>query len=110
MEIELRVGGCGMNELLEYHGETLDVRWRHLQAIRAARKRRCDGMKATDLEGKLRAAYQHGRMDFLAGMPCHPAIPAAWCGGLTELQIKIIQHSWVDGWLNESQTQERLPA
>jgi len=56
----------------------------------------------TNFESKLKAAYEHGRMDFNAGGPCKPTIPISWCEGLSEVQIKLIQQSWVDGWHNES--------
>jgi len=56
----------------------------------------------TSIESKLKAAYEHGRMDFLAGADCDPKIPSGFCSGLSELQIKIVKQSWVEGWHNES--------
>jgi len=73
-----------------------DERWPHLQDIQAAIKR-------SVLEGKMRAAYEHGRRDYRAGAICKPTIPMSWCDGLSELQRKFIELSWVDGWHNESQ-------
>jgi len=59
----------------------------------------------TGFESKLKAAYEHGRMDFRAGAPCNPETPKAIYSGLSELLRNIIVQSWVDGWHNESLTQ-----
>jgi len=56
----------------------------------------------TNLESKLKAAYEHGRMDFWAGAACDPKIPHGFCSGLSEGQKKLLAVSWVDGWHNES--------
>jgi len=60
-------------------------------------------MRMVNLESKMRAAYTHGHLDYRAGGPCKPRIPTKWCDGLSELQKKFIELSWVDGWHNESQ-------
>jgi len=59
-------------------------------------------MIATSFESKLKAAYQHGRMDFLAGAPCDPKTPLAVYSHLGEGDKKLIAESWMDGWHNES--------
>ena len=63
----------------------------------------------TSLESKINAAYQHGRMDFLAGAPCNPQVPPGFCIGLSEEQNKQIAESWADGWHNESLMLGDLP-
>ena len=60
-------------------------------------------MITTGLEGKLNAAYQHGRMDFRAGAPCDPIMPLVVYDGLSELQRNLVMQCWVDGWFSESQ-------
>ena len=59
----------------------------------------------TTLESKIMAAYEHGRMDFLAGATCVPTIPPAFCSGLSSLHKNLVRSCWVDGWLYESLTE-----
>jgi len=60
------------------------------------------------LESKLKAAYQHGHMDFLAGSPCDPKTALAVYSNLSEEDKKLIAESWIDGWHNESLRQSLL--
>ena len=66
-----------------------------------------------NFEGKAEAAYQHGRMDFLAGAPRDPKIPPGFCNGLNGEQKKLLKESWIQGWMYECVTQslsDGLPA
>jgi hypothetical protein len=70
-------------------------------------------MRATSIESKCNAAYQHGRMDFRAGAPCDPKTPLTVYSNLSEEDKKLIAESWLNGWHNESLMQslpEGLPA
>ena len=57
---------------------------------------------ATSFESKLKAAYEHGRMDFLAGASCDPKTPLAVYDNLGAPHKKLIAESWLNGWHNES--------
>ena len=64
-------------------------------------------------ESKVKASYEHGKLDFYAGIPCDPDIPLKIYSDLDEEQKKIIQNSWKEGWLLECSLQslpERYPA
>jgi len=54
------------------------------------------------LENKAQAAYEHGRLDFLAGAPCDPLTPLQVYHDLSEDQKIDIMEAWVNGWTNES--------
>jgi hypothetical protein len=61
------------------------------------------------LEIKLKTAYEHGRLDFLAGAPCNPDTPLIVYDNLSSVQQAVIKQAWVDGWIDESLMQE-IPA
>ena len=52
-------------------------------------------------ESKIKAAYQHGRMDFLAGAPCKAETPLFVYDNLDEKQKIQISLSWIGGWKDE---------
>jgi len=57
------------------------------------------------LENKIIAAYQHGRLDFLAGAPCNAETPLFVYRDLTEKQKIKVSLAWIGGWndqMNES--------
>jgi len=56
----------------------------------------------TTLESKLKAVYEHGRIDFRVGASCKPEIPPGFCTDLSDEQKKLITESWIKGWHNES--------
>jgi hypothetical protein len=58
-------------------------------------------MIARTLENKAKAAYEHGRMDFLAGAPCDPITPLRVYRDLDEEQQAVIKQAYADGWMNE---------
>ena len=66
-----------------------------------------------NLESMAKAAYQHGRLDFLAGAPCDPMIPLKVYRNLNKEQQVYIMEAWVNGWDNENLMQslpEGMPA
>jgi cephalosporin hydroxylase len=76
-------------------------------------ERRREMLITSDLERKAKAAYEHGRMDFLAGAPCDPKTPLGVYRDLNEDQRIYVMESWMNGWTDESMMQslpEGLPA
>jgi hypothetical protein len=59
-------------------------------------------MELHNIEVACKAAYENGRMDFLAGGPCDPTIPLKVYDNLTPEQQTIIMQFWLDGWDGES--------
>jgi len=59
-------------------------------------------MITSTLENKAKAAYEHERMDYLAGAPCDPNIPLRVYSGLGGEQQAYIMESWANGWTDES--------
>lgn len=59
-------------------------------------------MKVTNLELACKAAYENGRMDFLAGSPCDPSIPLKVYDDIVPEQQIVIMESWMNGWNDES--------
>jgi len=57
---------------------------------------------ATSLESKLKAVYEHGRMDFLADAPCDPRTALFVYSDLCDEDKKRIVESYANGWHNES--------
>jgi hypothetical protein len=65
------------------------------------------------LESKAKAAYQHGRLDYLAGASCDPQTPLRVYSDLSKEEQAIIMNSWTNGWDYESLMQslpEGIPA
>jgi len=54
------------------------------------------------LENKAKAAYQHGRMDYLAGAPCDPNTPVIVYNDLSKEEQIYVMESWMNGWNDES--------
>ena len=52
-------------------------------------------------ESKVKASYEHGKLDFYAGFPCDLDKPLKIYSDLDEEQKKIIQDSWKNGWMDE---------
>jgi len=62
-------------------------------------------MIARTFESKLIAAFEHGKMDFKAGVPCNAETPLFVYRDLTEKQKTQISLAWIGGWkdqMNES--------
>jgi len=55
----------------------------------------------TSLWSKVKAAYEHGKMDFHAGYPFDPNTPLVVYGNLGEPEKEAVMRSWTDGWQNE---------
>jgi len=51
-----------------------------------------------DLLPKLKAAYEHGRLDFLAGAPYDPATPLVVYDNLPKMDQAYIKQAWSDGY------------
>jgi hypothetical protein len=54
------------------------------------------------LGNKIKAAYENGRLDFLAGAPCDPNTPLVVYDNLSSVQQAVIKQAWADGWSDES--------
>jgi len=50
---------------------------------------------------KIKAAYEHGRMDFWAGAPYDTQTPLRVYRDLNKFQQVVISQAWSDGWNNE---------
>jgi hypothetical protein len=59
-------------------------------------------MTVRTLASKVIAAYEHGKMDFLAGAPRDPKIPLNVYRDLDEAEQTYIMDSWTEGWDMES--------
>jgi len=55
----------------------------------------------SSFENKMRAVYDHGRMDYIAGGDFNSSAVREVYSGLNEVQKKILEWAWQDGWLDE---------
>lgn len=63
------------------------------------------------LENKVKAAYQHGRMDYLAGAPCNAETPLVVYRDLNEKQKIQVSLAYIGGWKDqEEESQMEIPA
>jgi len=51
-----------------------------------------------ELIPKLKAAYEHGRMDYYAGAPYNPKTPLAVYDNLSKIDQAFIMSAWSDGY------------
>ena len=66
-------------------------------------------MAVRTIANKIKAAFEHGKMDFYAGFPRDPRKPLIVYPDLTEAEQALVMSAWVDGWDNEALMQS-LPA
>jgi hypothetical protein len=55
-------------------------------------------MFTSTLEGRAKAAYKNGRLDYWAGAPLDPTTPLRVYTDLSAAQQAVIKQAWVQGW------------
>ena len=55
----------------------------------------------TSFSSKLKAAYENGRMDFIAGAPCDAKTVMEIYSELEPRHLSLVVMAWTDGWIDQ---------